>query len=56
MLSSYASHGAAVVTGDLRHALGFLVHRLHKQSAQGLIIHAWAQGGPDVDLVGAKQT
>src|SRR5450756_2433481 len=55
MLSSYASHGAAVVAGRLRHALGFLLHRPHKQRAQCLLVDDGPQGGPDVDLVGAEQ-
>src|SRR5450830_1107258 len=38
MLSSYAAHDAAVVAGRLRHALGFLLHRLHEQCAQSFLI------------------
>src|SRR5450756_934699 len=56
MLSSYASHGAAIVAGRLRHTLGFLLHRPHKQRTQSLFVDDGAQGGLDVDLVGAKQT
>src|SRR5450830_1279794 len=55
MLSSYASHDAAVVASRLRHALGFLLHRPHKQCAQRLLVDDGAQGGLGVDLVGAKQ-
>src|SRR5450830_277658 len=55
MLSSYTSHGAAVVAGRLRHALGFLLHRPHKQRAQCLLVDDGPQGGPDIDLVGAEQ-
>src|SRR5664280_447900 len=56
MLSSYASHGAAVVAGCFRHTLGLLLHRTHKQCTQSLLVDDGAQGGLDIDLIGAKQT